>query len=90
MTGERFEIRPLARTDRAKGGGEGVWRSRDGRWTFLRHWSDPHPQRWFAYIDGDDQPANDGMGHVSLRAVAAWAEAEDPAEYTDTVQVPEQ
>lgn len=61
-------IRPLRRVN------AGAWRSRDGRWTFLRHWSDPHPQRWFAYLGDDDYPANDGSGHVSLRAVAAWAE----------------
>lgn len=51
----------------------GVWRSRDGRWTFLRHQSDPRPQRWLAYEGDNDLPANEGMGHVSLHDAAEWA-----------------
>jgi hypothetical protein len=77
-------IRPLHRV------GPGHWESRDGRWTFLRHWSDPRPHRWFAYLVDDstsppdlthfergdhaDQPQNDGLGHVTLAEVADWAE----------------
>jgi hypothetical protein len=37
------------------------------------HWSDPSPHRWFAYVDGDDEPVNEGQGHVRLRDAAAWA-----------------
>lgn len=62
-------VRPLRR-----GGEPGVWKSRDGRWTFLRHWGDPQPQRWFAYLDDDEYPANDGQGHIRLSEVADWAE----------------
>ena len=62
------QIRPLRRVS------WGVWRSRDGRWTFLRHNGDPHPQRWFAYLDDDEDPSNDGEGHVTLRDAARWAE----------------
>jgi hypothetical protein len=68
----RSRIRPLAHV------GPGAWRSRDARWTFLRHQSDPHPQRWFAYVDDDEEPANEGAGHVTLRAVADWAERQAP------------
>jgi hypothetical protein len=61
-------IRPLRRVN------AGTWRSRDGRWTFMRHLSDPSPQRWFAYRDDDESPSNDGLGHTTLRAVVAWLE----------------
>jgi hypothetical protein len=54
----------------------GVWRSRDGRWTFLRHMGDPAPQRWFAYEGDNDYPSNEGMGHVTLRDAVAWSEDE--------------
>lgn len=60
-------MRPLRRK------GPGHWESRDGRWTFLRHWSDPQPQRWFAYLDDDDFPANEGKGHSTLTEVVEWA-----------------
>lgn len=60
-------IRPLVRR------ADGVWKSRDGRWTFRRHYGDPHPQRWFAYLDNDEAPANDGEGHTTLRDAADWA-----------------
>ena len=70
MTTEN-EIRPLVRV-RA-----GIWKSRDKRWTFMRHWTDPHPQRWFAYIDGDKEPENTGLGHSTLAEVAQWAETAD-------------
>lgn len=63
-----MKIRPLRRVD------IGVWRSRDRRWAFHRHESDPHPRRWYAYLDDCDDPQNDGMGHVTLRQVADWAE----------------
>lgn len=66
-------MRPLRR-----GKEPGVWHSRDGVWTFLRHWGDPAPQRWFAYVnDGDEQgdwPSNDGIGHTTLREVVEWAD----------------
>lgn len=57
------EIRPLRRV------GDGVWRSRNERWTFLRHNSDPHPQRWFAYLDEDPEPCMEAT--LSLRE-AVW------------------
>jgi hypothetical protein len=66
---EHPQIRPLRRVR------PGVWRSRDERWTFLRHQSDPHPQRWYAYEGDDDYPANDGSGHTTLRAVVRWVES---------------
>lgn len=56
-------LRPLQRV------GAGHWLSHDGQWTFLRHWSDPHPQRWFAYRTRDgvtQDPVNDGSGDVTL------------------------
>lgn len=56
--------------------GYGVWGSRCGRWTFMRHQSDPHPQRWYAYEEDDDSPSNDGLGHTSLWEVVEWAVAE--------------
>ena len=64
-----------------RGAVPGNWRSEDGRWLFLRHHSDPHPQRWYAFLDeGGEydpaQPANDGMGHTTLREVVAWASAQ--------------
>lgn len=62
-----FQMRPL-RCD-----GAGVWRSRDGRWTFLRHFGDPHPQRWFAYLGDDEQPLNPGEGHTRLSDAVDWA-----------------
>lgn len=65
-------IRPLRRVN------PGAWRSRDGRWTFLRHMGDPAPQRWYAYLGDDEWPHNEGMGHVSLREVAEWAETYEP------------
>lgn len=65
-------LRPLRRCRAA-----GVWESRDGRWVFRRHWSDPSPQRWYAYLDDDEWPANDGAGHVTLRDVVDWAERFD-------------
>jgi hypothetical protein len=63
------KIRPLRRSNAGK------WFSRDGRWTFMRHWTDPHPQRWFAYLDGDAEPDNEGAGHTTLAEVAQWAES---------------
>ena len=62
------KIRPLKRVQ------DGVWRSRDGMWTFLRHNGDPHPQRWFAYHGEHLEPDNDGEGHVTLRDAADWVE----------------
>lgn len=62
------KIRPLRRI------AWGVWRSRDGKWTFLRHNGDPHPQRWFAYYGDHEEPDNDGEGHVTLRDAADWVE----------------
>ncbi len=53
--------------------GPGVWKSPDGRWTFCRHFSDPHPQRWFAYEGDDESPANEGSGHTRLADAANWA-----------------
>jgi hypothetical protein len=64
-------MRPLVRVQ------SGHWRSRDGRWNFLRHDSDPHPQRWFAYLGSDDYPANEGSGDVSLRAAVMSAAAQE-------------
>lgn len=62
------KIRPLRRIDL------GIWCSRDERWTFLRHFSDPHPQRWFTYEHGESYPAW-MEGHPSLRdAVSAVQE----------------
>lgn len=52
----------------------GAWRSRDGRWTFLRHETDPNPKRWFAYLDESDWPSNPGDGHHTLKQAADWAE----------------
>lgn len=43
----------------------------------MRHWSDPQPQRWFAYLEDDDYPANEGSGITSLAGVVAWAERQD-------------
>lgn len=63
---KHYVIRPLRRV------AEGRWQSRDGRWTFMRHWSDPHPQRWFTYQDADEEPADLGA-HIRLRDAAAWA-----------------
>lgn len=51
----------------------GVWRSHDGAWTFLRHASDPKPQRWFAYSGECERPSNEGHGHVRLADAANWA-----------------
>lgn len=68
MSGRRFGVRPLRRRN------EGCWRSRDERLTFLRHWSDPSPQRWFVYLDDDVTPLNEGEGHVRLQDLADWAE----------------
>jgi hypothetical protein len=62
---EADAIRPLRRV------APGVWKSRDGHWTFLRAQEDPHPQRWFAYQDDDAEPMNDGSGdHALWQAVA--------------------
>jgi hypothetical protein len=66
---EPEQIRPLRRVN------EGCWRSRDGRWTFMRHWSDPQPGRWFAFFGDRREPANEGEGHTRLQDVADWAEA---------------
>jgi hypothetical protein len=68
MADEEFQITPLRRVC------AGHWQSRDKRWTFLRHWSDPHPQRWYAYLGDDVYPLNDGLGHVKLGQVARFAE----------------
>lgn len=65
----RSRVRPLVRLD-----SDGAYRSADGRWTFLRHETDPRPKRWFAYLDGQEFPANHGEGHTSLREVGQWAE----------------
>ena len=61
-------IRPLKRIE------PGVWESRDGRWRFNRHESDPKPQRWFAFLDGDDEPYWSGMGHTRLADVVREVE----------------
>lgn len=53
-----------------RGGGPGAWLY--GDWTILRHRSDPHPQRWFAYEGDNDEAANMGEGHTRLRDVVAW------------------
>ena len=71
--GGEENLRPLRRVN------AGCWRSRDGRWTFMRHHSDPHPQRWFAYEGDDSYPANDGLGHTTLTEVVELAAREDPA-----------
>lgn len=64
------QIRPLRRMN------PGAWKSRDGRWAFLRHESDPDPKRWYAFLDDDDWPSNEGCGHVRLQDVADWAQRE--------------
>ncbi len=66
-------VHPLRRIE------PGVWASADGRWRFCRHFEDPAPQRWLAYLDDASHPTNDGEGHTTLRDVAAWA-----ATHTDT------
>lgn len=43
----------------------------------MRHFSDPHPQRWYAYLDDDTEPMNDGSGNVRLSEAVAWAERHD-------------
>lgn len=73
-------IRPLRRT-----GTPGVWLSRDGRYSFYRHESDPQPKRWFIYDESRAseklsirrmgvEPINEGSGITSLRDAVAWAE----------------
>lgn len=59
----------------------GHWVSYDHRFTFLRHESDPHPKRWFAYesdVDDDDGFPLFDAGSPSLRhavlAVEKWVE----------------
>lgn len=64
-------IRPLRRV------GPGVWKSRDKKWTFIRHRTDPKPQRWFAYGGTDREPFNAGYGHSSLAEVAQWTEIDN-------------
>lgn len=68
MTEGEPQIRPLVRV------APGHWRSRDGRWTFMRHWSDPAPQRWFVFLDDDDQAHNEGGGETTLGEVVALVE----------------
>lgn len=70
------DIRPLRRV------GDGVWDSRDQAWTFMRHRSDPHPQRWYAFNNTSaaaypEIPENEGLGHVSLCEVVDWAERQE-------------
>lgn len=67
----RRQMRPLVRL------GDSGWQSRDGRWLFVPHLTDPRPHRWFAYLDGDDLPCNEGEGHTTLRESVAWAERWD-------------
>jgi hypothetical protein len=66
----RSRVRPLVKID----SDGAVYRSADGRWTFMRHESDPRPKRWFAYLDDTEFPANSGEGHTTLREVGQWAE----------------
>ncbi len=68
----RFRAAPPERP-RLKRLGNGEWASLDGTWTFLRHHSDPHPQRWFAFQGDDEYPSNEGSGHTRLADVANWA-----------------
>lgn len=75
-------IRPLVR------GTAGVWKSRDGRWTFLRHFGDPHPQRWFAYLDDLEHPTNVGEGHTRLTDVVEWAEGVDKGPHPAHTKTP--
>lgn len=72
-------IRPVTRLD-----SDGAYRSADGRWTFLRHETDPRPKRWFAYLDDTDFPANSGDGHTSLREVGEWARKQRIPAASDT------
>jgi hypothetical protein len=61
-------LRPLKRIR------QGVYRSKCGKWTFKRHYGDPRPQRWMAYIGNAVDPANEGDAVTSLWEVVAWAE----------------
>lgn len=77
LSASSFTIRPLRRIQ------TGIWESRDGKWVFMRHESDPTPKRWFAYYGDDADPANEGSGHVTLAEVVSWAETRDPAAMLD-------
>ena len=53
--------------------GYGAYETRDGKFIFLRHESDPHPRRWFVFEPDDEYPLNAGEGHTTLRDAANWA-----------------
>lgn len=74
------KIRPLRRVN------AGAWRSRDKRWTLLRHQGDPHPQRWYAYLD-DDRDSFYFEGARSQRELVRWLERDAAEAYADAANI---
>jgi hypothetical protein len=70
---QKSTIRPLIKIR------DGQWKSRDERWEFIRHESDPQPKRWFVFDTTDhdpegDFPENEGSGVITLRDAIKWVE----------------